>query len=265
VRTAVALAARLGVACDRPRVLAEGMSTVVHLAPSAIVARVTSVTHLVRPVEEVAGALALARALGGRVVPPSDRVDPGPHVAEGRYVTFWAHVEARPAAPAEAGASLRARHEAARPYGGRLRSFDPRPEALRIAGLVGGAPGAVLRAAAEGLTVPALSRQPVHGDAHFGNALAGGAWLDLDEACVGPPEWDLASLRHCAVFFGERPRETAEALAAYGPYDEAALAALDPLVVLSTAAWGATSVLLGKPIGPRTQRRLDWLRERHLR
>jgi len=33
-------------------------------------------------------------------------------------------------------------------------------------------------------------------------------------------------------------------------------------VVLFTAAWGSTAALLGEPIGPRTQRRLDWLRER---
>jgi hypothetical protein len=40
------------------------------------------------------------------------------------------------------------------------------------------------------------------------------------------------------------------------------VAALDPLVVLSTASWGAMAPMLGEPIGPRTQRRLDWPRER---
>ena len=66
-----------------------------------------------------------------------------------------------------------------------------------------------------------------------------------------------------AVFFGELAGETSEALAAYGPFDEAAVAALDPLVVLFTAAWGALAPFVGEPIGPRTQRRLDWLRERY--
>ena len=88
-QTAVALAARLGLTCDAPRVLAEGMCTVVHLPPSPIVARVTRVAHGIRPVEDVAGTVDLARALPGIVVAPADRIDPGPHVVDGRYVTFW--------------------------------------------------------------------------------------------------------------------------------------------------------------------------------
>jgi hypothetical protein len=263
VQTAVAVAGNFGIACSAPVVLAAGMSTVVHLRPSPIVARVTRVAHLVRPVDDFVGTIALARALPGLVAPPSDRVDPGPHVADGRYVTFWVYVDAVPATPAEAGSSLRALHRAGRRYRGRLRTFDPRPEALRIATLVGGEAGAVLGAAAERMNVPQLAEQPVHGDAHLGNAQTGGLWMDFDEACLGPPEWDLACLRHRQFLFGELARETGEALAAYGPHDEGAVSALDPLVVLSTAAWGATAPLLGRPIGARTQRRLQWLRERY--
>src|SRR5262245_32356197 len=33
--------------------------------------------------------------------------------------------------------------------------------------------------------VPTPEEQPVHGDAHLGNVLAGRLWLDLDEACSG--------------------------------------------------------------------------------
>ena len=263
--TALAVAARLGISCDRPAILAEGLSTVVHLRPHPIVARVTRVAHLVRSVEEVADTLALARALAGLVVPPSDHIDPGPHVADGRYVTFWAHVDTAPATPRVAGSSLRALHDAARRFDGRLRSFDPRPDALKIAALVGEETGAVLRAAAERMDLPGLTRQPIHGDAHLGNALAEGRWLDVDEACAGPPEWDLACLRHRSLFFAELTAETGEALAAYGSHDERAVAALDPLVVLFTAAWGAMAPLVGEPIGSRTRQRLDWLRKRGAR
>ena len=263
-KTALGVARKLGIRCDRAVVLAEGMNAVVHLRPSPLVARVTRVAHLVRPVEALAGVVAMARALRGLVVPPSDQVDPGPHVEGGRYVTFWAHVEGVPATPAEAGSSLRALHQAARRYDLSLRGFDPRPEALRITNLVGGEAGAVLRAAAERMNRPGLTEQPVHGDAHLGNVLAGGLWLDLDEACAGPPEWDLACLRHCFFLFGELERETREALAAYGSYDEAAVAALDPLVVLFTAAWGSLAPLIGEPIGSRTLRRLACLRERYV-
>jgi Phosphotransferase enzyme family len=263
VQTAVAAAGKFGIPCNDPVVLAAGMSTVVHLRPSPIVARVTRVAHLIRPVDDVVGTIALARALPGLVVPPSDQVNPGPHAADGRYVTFWAYVEAVAATPAEAGASLRALHHAARRYDGTLRSFDPRPEATRIGALVGGEVGAVLGASAACMNVPQLAAQPVHGDAHLGNAQAGGLWLDFDEACLGPPEWDLACLRNRLFLFGELARETSEALAAYGPHYEGAVSALDPLVVLVTAAWGATAPLLGHPIGPRTQQRLEWLRERN--
>lgn len=259
--TAVTVAAKLGIACDRPAILAEGLSTVVHLRPHPIVARVTRVAHLIRSVDEVAGTVALARALPGLVVPPSDQIEPGPHVADGRYVTFWAHVDAVPATPREAGSSLRALHDAARRFDGRLRSFDPRPDALKIAALVGEEIGAVLRAAAQRMDLPGLAWQPIHGDAHLGNALAGGQWLDVDEACSGPPEWDLACLRHRSFFLGELTGETREALEAYGSHDERAVAALDPLVVLFTAAWGAMAPFVGEPIGSRTRQRLDWLRE----
>jgi len=151
----------------------------------------------------------------------------GPHLENGRYVTFWTYARRAPAMPPEAGSSLRAFHDAARGFDGELRSFDPRPEALRIAELVGDECGAVLRTAAARLEVPTLPQQPVHGDAHLGNVLAGGLWLDMDEACLAPPEWDLACLRHRWFFAGEIERETREALAAYGPYDEAAVEVLE--------------------------------------
>jgi Ser/Thr protein kinase RdoA (MazF antagonist) len=120
-----------------------------------------------------------------------------------------------------------------------------------------------LRRAAELIEFPELAEQPIHGDANFGNVIAGGRWLDLDDVCIGPPEWDLACLRHVNTFFGERGSETYSALAAYGSYDESAVAALEPLVVLSIAAWGALAPIVGADIGQRTQQRLDWLEEHY--
>lgn len=55
-------------------------------------------------------------------------------------------------------------------------------------------------------------RRPLHGDAHTGNVLMtpdGPRWTDFEDVCVGPVEWDLASMTI-----------TVEALAAYpGPID----------------------------------------------
>jgi Ser/Thr protein kinase RdoA (MazF antagonist) len=112
------------------------------------------------------------------------------------------------------------------------------------------------------MIVPDLVQQPIHGDAHDENALAGGIWQDLDDACTGPIEWDLASLQHRRYLFGERHAETAAALSAYGLHDQQAVEALGPLVVLAIAAWGSLAPHVGQVVGPRTRLRLTWLRER---
>jgi Ser/Thr protein kinase RdoA (MazF antagonist) len=112
------------------------------------------------------------------------------------------------------------------------------------------------------MTLPDLRQQPIHGDAHEENALAGGIWQDLDEACFGPIEWDLASLQHRRYLFGERQAEIAAALSAYGPHDQRAVQSLAPLVVLAIAAWGSLAPHIGEKVGPRTRARLTWLRER---
>ncbi len=154
---AASLARRLGLVFDEAVVLGEGMNVLVQLRPTPIVARVTRLAHLVRPPESLAGGVALAKALGQRAVPPSALIDPGPHLVAGRYVTFWTYRPGRAASPSEAGAALRALHENAEFFSGPLRSFDPRPEALRVAGLVGGEASEILRDAANRLMPPTLA------------------------------------------------------------------------------------------------------------
>lgn len=265
---AARVARRLGLAFTDASVLYRGTNVLVHLRPAPVVARVTRLAHLVRPVADLAGAIALARsdALRGRVVAPTTLVDPGPFVEDSRYVTLWTYYPGGStttlASPAEAGSGLRAFHQSARSYAGRLRSFDPRPEALKIADLVDPDVGEVLRSVANSMTTPDLMQQPIHGDAHEENALAGGIWQDFDEVCAGPIEWDLASLQHRRYLFGERQAEIAAALSAYGPRDERAVEALGPLVVLAIAAWGSLAPHIGEDVGPRTRLRLKWLRER---
>jgi hypothetical protein len=249
----VALARSLGLEVERPVLLGEGMCSLWRLDPAPVVARVTRFAHRVWPVEMVARGVALARHLGELAVQPSDLVDPGPHVLQdGRYVTFWSLAVGTPASPEEAGASLCALHERAKSFAGSLRSYDPRPEAVRLTS------EPFLHEAAERLQLPELPARPIHGDAHLGNVLEGGRWLDFDEACVGPPEWDLACLRHRLLVFGELRDEIETALAAYGEHDEDSVAACDPLVVLFTATWGVVT----EPGHPRTRARVDWLRDR---
>ena len=256
---AESLARRLGLAFDEAEIIGRGMNVLVHLRPAPVVARVTRLAHLVRPVDALTGGIGLARHLGEHAVPPSALIDPGPHVEGGRYITFWTYRHGVEASPPQAGAALRSLHDAAGPYRGSLRTFDPRPEALRIADLVGKEPAAILRDAAARLAPPPLPHQAIHGDAHFGNVLASGAWQDFDEACIGPREWDLACMIHRWSVFGQLEGEMRVALAAYGPHDRQAVDALQPLVVLGIAAWGSLAPLIGETFG-RTPERLDWLR-----
>lgn len=176
---AARVARRLGLTFTDTVVLYTGTNVLVHLTPAPVVARVTRIAHLVRPVTDLAGAIALARADAVRrhVVAPTTFIDPGPHVEDSRYVTFWMHYAGGPntplATPTEAGSSLRLFHESARDHEGLLRNFDPRPEAMKIADLVEPDIGAILRAAAGSMTRPDVVQQPIHGDAHEENALAG--------------------------------------------------------------------------------------------
>ncbi len=123
----MALAERLWLDVSEPVVLGRGMNVLVHLRPAPVVARVTRLAHLVSAIDAFAGGVGLAAALGERAISPAGLIEPGPHAAGGRYITFWTYRPGDPAPPSEAGAALRAFHDAARSYRGPLRSFDPRP------------------------------------------------------------------------------------------------------------------------------------------
>ena len=256
---AISLARKLGLAFQDAVVIGEGTNVLVHLQPHPVVARVTRFAHLVRPREALAGGVALAKMLGSRAVAPSALIEPGPHLEAGRYITFWTFRTGALASPAEAGAALRAFHDSSRSFSGALRNFDPRPEALKIAGIVGGTAAEILRRAAARFAPPTLPHIALHGDAHFENVLAGRVWQDFDEVCAGPREWDVASMIHRWRTFNELEGEMRDALAAYGDYDVDVAEALQPLVVLHIAAWGLlASKVLNLP-SPRTARRLEWL------
>ena len=207
-----AVAARYGIATGGDRVLHDGVNVVVHLAPAPVVARVATLTPLLRPAplrsfaREVAVAGALAE-VGAPVVPPSDVLPPGPHRYAGLELSFWRYVEVLPAAPSpgEVAAALTELHGhlAALPVDGAPLD-TPLDDLARFASLGrawGAAPAqldhlrdrlAELRPRLDGEVVP------LHGDAHPGNLLAtpdGWRWTDLEDTCAGSRAWDLACLR----------------------------------------------------------------------
>lgn len=251
VAAATAIARAHGLRVDDPAVLSQGYAVRAHLRPAPVVARVSTITALLRaPIEpwlarelDVAAFLA---ARGAPVVPPSDVVPPGPHHHDGLCVSFWRHVQpasdAVPDAPV-AGRMLAELHAALRDYPGALpllappRNDIPRGlERLERAGdILPAEDVAMLRGMYERLLseldLAALGpAQPIHGDAHVYNliAVAGGwLWNDFEDTCLGPVAWDLASLDSDGA-----------ALAAYpGPPEPGSLDVLRKLRLLHGVVW----------------------------
>jgi aminoglycoside phosphotransferase (APT) family kinase protein len=244
-----AVAAAAGVRSADARVLRDGINVVVHLAPAPVVARVATLTPLLRPPPlrsfrrevELAGALAAA---GAPVVPPSDLLPPGPHRYAGLELSFWRHVEVRPEAPsprqvATALTELHGYLAGLAPTGAPLDT--PLDDLAAFARL--GAGWAVDRAELARLTDRVAELRPrlagevvqLHGDAHPGNLLAtpgGRLWTDLEDACPGPRAWDLACLRATSRLDG---RAALDALP--GAPTDAELAPWLELRRLHAAAW----------------------------
>ena len=108
--------------------------------------------------------------------------------------------------------------------------------------------------------------QAIHGDAHLANVLAtkgGHVWIDWEESWRGPIEWDLATLDHRRLVFGEQVEPIGQALAEYGTIDTAAVDAWAPAVALWALAWGTLgSIELGEAISRNAETRRAWLARR---
>lgn len=266
VAAAVGCAKRLGVPAGDPVVLRDEWHVLVHLRPSPIVARVSSAIpfpegprsdDVLRELE-VAGHAARA---GAPVIPPTTRVDPGPHREQGRIVTFWDYVaHDDDPDPRAAGAGLRAVHEALRDCPAELprRGHGDDVEAM-LATVEPSDDVELLLALANG--GPIATGQALHGDAHLDNCMEsadGPRWHDFESSCRGPREYDLAALTLGDRRIGDPPARTA--LEAYGEHDQALLEALLPVY----AAWVYSSLLVTLPRRPERTSimadRLRWLR-----
>jgi hypothetical protein len=271
----VAVARAHGLPVDRPTVVRDLTNVLVHLEPASIVARVPVTLARLRDRDWFAQVVALARFLadaGAPVAPPTHDVDPGPHAQDGLLVELWAYVEHDRARfdAAEAGRSLRELHEALATYPGPLPMFDRLDEVGRLldslapSELATGSDLAVLREAHVRLSGERVADgRPLHGDAHFRNILwsrAGPLWSDLENACAGPIEYDLAALAWRGV------EGTPEALAAYGAHDAELVERVTPFLALFLTAWTIPIVERDRrsPEGwavAELRRRLDWVRD----
>ncbi len=247
VVAAVEVARRQGLPADRPRLLSSRGNVIVHLHPAPVVAKAATLTAWIRAdpfswLEREVWTAGQLSSRGAPVVPPTTLADPGPHRHEGLAVTLWTLVPggSQPgdhAGPAEAGRNLARLHAAGADVADDLPLLAPVSwitEMLDILGRERAAPADLLAAlrerhaqvmaeirAAGGRGIPVL-----HGDAHAGNLLRSGpgwVWVDLEEACRGPREFDLAALarsqgRGWDRAPGERPEQSAPARVALAAY-----------------------------------------------
>ena len=218
VAAAVACAGRHGVRCADPTVLADLFSVMVHLQPAPVVARVSTWTSEMRaPIAEwLEREIEVTAFLSGRGAPavaPSPELPAVAHVEDGFAITFWTYLKADPdrtPTMSDCSAMLVDLHAELRSYPGELPVLAPAANDIavglgllddRAADLLAPAELAILRDAADRLApfvaAPDGPLQPLHGDVHPGNLLAtrgGLVWIDFEDVCRGPVEWDLAMM-----------------------------------------------------------------------
>jgi hypothetical protein len=263
VDAAVAVADAHGVHCEKPVVLGEAWHVVVHLWPFPIVTRVTSGAPGVDPAyveRELAVARHAVRA-GAPIVQPSDLLPPGPHHHDGHTLVFWQYlVRAGNLDATAAGRGLRAIHDSLADYDGELPRAGRADEVPAM--LEPFAPSDDVELLCDLASRELPEGQALHGDAHLFNCLQtadGPIWHDLETACRGPREYDLA-----ALVLGDRSHdsdpEARSAITAYGDYDEGLLEWALPVY----AAWVAASLMVAvarhPDAAPALERQLRFLR-----
>ncbi|MEU1879714.1 aminoglycoside phosphotransferase family protein [Streptosporangium sp. NPDC020072] len=207
VAAAVDTAAEYGLGADDAAVLHNSNRIVVLLRPSGMLARVAPLAHRLDSEVEIARRLA---GTGSPVAGLDPRAEPRVHVRDGFAVTLWTYHEPTaapekhpPAAYADALARLHAglrRVDFAAPH-----FTDRVADALRVvedpaaSPDLGAAERALLTGTLHGISRAILDRgtrqQLLHGEPHPGNLLAtadGLLFIDLETACRGPVEFDLA-------------------------------------------------------------------------
>ena len=236
---AVEAAAAHGLDALEPRILADWNDTIVHLRPERLVARIATSSLRAEADAALAREVAVARevaARGGPALAPATEPPPGPHRARRLALTFWPYVDVGAGEPssADVAASLQELHEALATITTPLPPLDRTLE--RAQALVVELPLAEedrtflaaalreLRRRFEGLGLP---QRALHGSPHGANVLRsrdGLRWIDLDGACRGPAEWDVAHL-------------SPEAAALFPKVDGTALEVARLLVGACVAVW----------------------------
>ncbi|MBD2353141.1 aminoglycoside phosphotransferase family protein [Tolypothrix sp. FACHB-123] len=215
VAAAVSVASAYGIKVESPYVLNNAYSLRVYLHPAPIVARVSTLTPVLRsPIEswlerEISVAEFLA-ARGAPVIAPSDRLRAIPHQHDGLLMSFWQYIppvsDSLPE-PQIIGRMLAELHALLQDYPGDLPLLVPPLndiprglERLKQAGDILTTSDLTLLQETYERLLPQLTSdhtQPLHGDANALNLVPtaqGWLWNDFEDTCRGHIAWDLINL-----------------------------------------------------------------------
>jgi hypothetical protein len=211
VKAATNVAAAYHIKCGAPAILKDSNNTIIHLAPSLVVAKVATSTLRKQQASnlehEVNIAVYLA-GLGAPIVRPSDEIPPAVYRDGDLEVTFWQYCtgEVREDIDCpELVSALKAFHTAFATYQGELKSFVEKYEECyslldsdRLSPELSAADRQFLRQVYEHLCAKLQTFDyaciPVHEEIHAGNVL----WIDskpllidFESCCLAPQEIDF--------------------------------------------------------------------------
>jgi hypothetical protein len=217
IRAVRGLLAAHGLPSDRLECWKDGSNLLLRPVPAPVILRVATFTGRVRgdPMPYLAREVALVSWLAARgapVMPPADAMPAGPFLVEGWGIAafgFVAHRIGVVPGPAATLAALGALRAVMRDYDGPLPVYGPASHdldrALEFAFAEGILTAEDVGAVRDRRDVllgrlraldPAV--EPQHGDAFPRNAVVDErghvTWIDLEDACLASPAWDLAVL-----------------------------------------------------------------------
>ena len=281
-RAAVDTAAAYGIAADRCDILQNGSTLVLRLTETLVARVVQDSSGPRRGTDWFARENAMAQHLTERrapVIPLHPGLPPGPHERHGFPLNFWEFVTAIPesAAPEETGRTLYACHAALKSFPQslpRLAILTECLELLQAPACRNAFPEDTIHLLRTHITAAlevlhTCPHQPLHGDAHPGNALnttRGLLWTDWEDAFAGPVELDVASAIWNARLLNEDHAAADAIVEAYrragGSIDTRALNFSLTARAAVMSAW--YPILYPQP-GPDRQaklrHRLEWLRQ----